>query len=116
LPEENIVTVNIKYYSISPSSSAVSLIGATGIYVWFADTSGNWVRGDLVSPQPTQAAFAILAVVNGGNPPESATYIDNIPTAASKDPFPPPPPPLTSGTSEATYGSQFASLVPRSAA
>jgi hypothetical protein len=104
---------NIKYYSISPSSDALSLIGTPGLYPWFADSSGQWVRGDQVGTPPTSAAFAVLALISG-DPPAGATYIDNIPTAGTKDPYPPPPPVLELGVSEATYSSQFASLVPRS--
>ena len=50
----------------------------------------------------------------GGESPSGGTYIDNIATAGTKDPYPPPPPPLAAGTSEATYNGQFSSLVPRS--
>ena len=107
---------NIKYYSLSPSSSGVPLIGTANLSVWFADTSGTWVRGDQVGTPPTGAPFCLVAVMPGGDPPSGATDIDNIATAATKDPIPPPPPALAAGTSEATYNSQFSSLVPRSVA
>jgi hypothetical protein len=114
LPEETDAMPNIKYYSISPSSSGVPLIGTPNLYVWFADSSGSWVRGDQVGTPPTGAPFALVAVMPGGDSPSGGTYIDVISTAGTKDPYPPPPPPLAAGTSEATYNGSFSSLVPRS--
>jgi hypothetical protein len=103
--------INIKYFAMIPPSTAVPLIGASGLYTWFSDASGNWVAGGSVTPPPTGGEFALVGATTG-TPPSTAKEIDTIPTSEAKDPFPPPPPALA-GMSYATYSTQFSTMVVR---